>query len=73
LRHGGYSRVQVRSVAPRHFVLDPYPFADPSLSICFPARQVEGKVFHSAEELRRQFREAPVEMLTVTLGGELRA
>jgi hypothetical protein len=68
LRDGGYSRVEVRSVAPRHFVLDPYPFADPSLSICFPARQVERKVFHSAEELRRQFREAPVEMLTVTLG-----
>jgi hypothetical protein len=67
LRGGEYHRVDVRSVAPRHFILDPYPFAEPFLSFLFPARQVEGKVFNSAEELRRRFREAPLEMLSVTL------
>src|SRR6202140_529558 len=32
LRAGGHSRVQVRTAGPRHFVLDPYPFDDLSLS-----------------------------------------
>jgi hypothetical protein len=67
LRGGGYSRVDVQSAAPRHFILDPYPFTEPSLSFVFPARQVEGKRFNSAEELRRRFVAAPVEMLSVTV------
>src|SRR3984957_13266964 len=32
LRAGGYSRVQVRTAGSRHFVLDPYPFAETSLT-----------------------------------------
>ena len=28
LRDGGHVPVQVRAIAPRHFVLDPYPFAE---------------------------------------------
>lgn len=66
-RDGSHSRVAVRTVAPRHFVLDPYPFAERSLTFQFPARHVKGKLFSSASELQRQFTAAPVEILTVTL------
>jgi len=67
LRDGGYSTVQVRSVGKRHFVLDPYPFAEPSLSFQFPARHVSGQVFSSSAELQREFIVAPPEVLTVTV------
>ena len=67
LRDGGQSRVEVRRAGPRHFVLDPYPFAEPALSFRFPARHVEGKAFSSAADLQRQFDAAPVEMLSVTV------
>jgi hypothetical protein len=66
LRAGGYSRVEVRPVGSRHFVLDPYPFSEPSLSFRFPARHVAGKTFSSAAELQARFDAAPVEMLSVT-------
>jgi len=64
---GGHSRVEVKSTGPRHFVLDPYPFAEPSLTFSFPARKVEGKIFGSAAELQRRFQAATVEILSVTL------
>jgi len=67
LRNGRYSRVEVKSVAPRHFILTPYPFAEPWLSFLFPARRVEGFVFQTAEELQKKFSDAPVEMLSVTV------
>ena len=67
LRVGGHSTVQVRPAGSRHFVLNPYPFAEPSLSFDFPARHVRGKVFSSAAELQREFGAAPVETLTVTV------
>jgi hypothetical protein len=67
LRGGGHSRVEVRSVAPRHFVLDPYPFSEPSLSFLFPARRVEGVVLKSAAELQERYNHASVEMLSVTV------
>jgi len=67
LRGGGHGRVEVRSVSPRHFILDPYPFTEPSLSFLFPARRVEGVVFNSAAELQKQYNNAPVEMLSVTV------
>jgi Protein of unknown function (DUF3891) len=67
LRDGQHTRVKVRTAGPRHFVLEPYPFAEPSLSFVFPARHVEGKVFSSAAELQQQFASAPVETLTVTV------
>jgi hypothetical protein len=66
LQGGGHSTVQVRTVAPRHFVLDPYPFSVQSLSFRFPARHVEGKLFRSAAELQQRFVAAPPEMLSVT-------
>ena len=53
LRDGGHCRVDVTSIGCRHFVLDPYPFGEPSLSLLFPARHVEGKVFSSAAELQQ--------------------
>lgn len=67
LRGGGYSRVEVRSPASRHFILDPYPFTVPSLSFLFPARRVEGVVFKSAAELQKHYNNAPIEMLSVTV------
>jgi hypothetical protein len=67
LRDGGHSRVAVRSAGERHFVLDPYPFDQPSLRFTFPARHVKGKVFSSAAELQKQFATAPVEKLSVTV------
>ncbi len=67
LRGGGYSRVEVRSVGTRHFALNPYPFAEPSLSLAFPARRIEGKVFESAGELQKRFHAAKVETLSVSV------
>jgi hypothetical protein len=68
LRAGGYTRVEVKSVGSRQFVLDPYPFAKESLTFEFPARHVAGKTFASAADLQRQFDAAPREMLEVTVG-----
>jgi len=67
LRDGGHTRVQVHTVAPRHFALEPYPFAEPTLTFQFPARHVKGKLFAAAAELQNQFNDAPVEILSVTL------
>ena len=67
LREGGHARVKVRSAGSRRFVLEPYPFAAPSLSFRFPARHVTGKLFTSAAELQAQFVAAPPEMLSVTV------
>lgn len=67
LRDRGHIPVQVRTIAPRHFVLDPYPFADTSLTFQFPARQIKGKIFSSSAELQHAFEVAPVEMLSVTV------
>jgi len=67
LRDGTRTRVNVTSVAPRHFVLDPYPLAEPSLTFHFPARQIKGAVFQSAAELQTLYHHAPVETLSVTV------
>jgi len=66
-RHGKHAPVQVRAIATRHFVLDPYPFAEPSISFQFPARHVKSKLFSSAKELQDAFAAAPVETLSVTV------
>jgi hypothetical protein len=70
LRDGGYSRVEVRSTGPRHFVLSPYPFTEPALHFSFPARHVEGKLFSSAAELQQRFEAATVEKLTVRVSAD---
>ena len=59
--------ITVRSVGERHFVLEPYPFDEPSLTFRFPARHVKGKLFSSAGGLQKEFASAPVKMLSVTL------
>ena len=70
LRDGGRARVQARSISSRHFILDPYPFAENSLTFHFPARHVKGKTYSQAAELRHAFSEAPVETLSVTVSAE---
>jgi hypothetical protein len=68
LRTGGQSRVEVRSAGLRHFVLEPYPFAEPVLNFRFPARHVEGRTFSSSTDLQQKFDAAPIAMLSVTVG-----
>jgi Protein of unknown function (DUF3891) len=67
LSDGGHIQVQVRTIAPRHFVLDPYPFAEPSLTFRFPARHIKDKIFSSSSELQGAFSAAPVDTLSVTV------
>jgi Protein of unknown function (DUF3891) len=67
LRDGARGRIDVRWNGSRNFVLEPYPFAEPSLSFKFPARHVEGKRFSSSAELQERFAAAPVELLWVTV------
>lgn len=66
-RDGGHFPIQVRAKGTRHFVLDPYPLAEPSLSFQFPARHIQGKLFSEAKQLQDAFQAAPVEMLSVTV------
>jgi hypothetical protein len=67
VRGGESRRVDVRAVGPRHFVLHPYPFADPSLTFQFPARHVGGKVFSTSADLQERYSAAPVEVLSVVV------
>jgi hypothetical protein len=67
LNNGGTAEVKVTSMAPRHFRLAPWPFAEPETSFTFPARHVEGKLFPSSEAFAGAFNAAPVEHLTVLL------
>ena len=67
LRNGEHVPVQVRTMAPRHFVLDPYPFGECSLTFHFQARHIKGKSFPSSAELQHVFNAAPVEILHVTI------
>jgi hypothetical protein len=67
LRDGNHTPIQVRAKASRHFLLDPYPFAEPSLTFHFPARHVQGRIFASATELQQRFNAATIETLSVTV------
>jgi hypothetical protein len=69
-RDGKRISVQARAIATRHFVLEPYPFAEPSLTFQFPARHAKGKLFSEAKELQAAFASAPVEMLSVTVSAK---
>ena len=64
---GDRKAVNVRSAGARHFILDPYPFAEPVLTFRFPARHVKGKLFSSGKELQDAFNAAAVETLSVTV------
>jgi hypothetical protein len=67
LNNGGTAEVSVHPLAPRHFRLTPWPFAQPQLIFKFPARHVEGRFFSNAETLESAFHAAPIEQLTVML------
>jgi hypothetical protein len=64
---GGESRIAVERVGERHFRLDPYPFAEPTLVFELPARHAEGKHFSTAEELQKKFYAAAPVQLPVTI------
>lgn len=66
-RNGERLRVQVRSPGSRHFLLDPYPFPESSLTFEFPARHIQGKIFATAADLQTEFDAAPVQRLAVTV------
>ena len=67
LNGGGHRTIAVQPAAERTFVLDPYPFADPSITFTFPARFVRCKTFSAGAELQEAFAEAPVAQLQVTV------
>ena len=67
LNGGGTAEVKVLPIAPRHFHLAPWPFAEPELSFTFPARHVAGKIFADSQSLEAAFHAAPAEQLIVTL------
>ena len=67
MNDGGTSEVRVIPLGPRQYRLLPWPFAEPDLTFTFPARQVQGKLFQSSEELQSAFASAPSEQLGVEL------
>jgi hypothetical protein len=64
---GTQTEIQVAPQGNRTFRLDPYPFAEPTLTLTFPARHLTGKTFTSSADLQHQFSNAPVEQLSVTI------
>jgi Protein of unknown function (DUF3891) len=67
LRNGSAAEVQVTALGERHFHLEPWPFREVFLTLAFPARHVQGKLFDTAAQLQAAFDSAPVTTLTVTL------
>jgi Protein of unknown function (DUF3891) len=67
LNDGSYRPVAVEPIGERSFRLDPYPFSQPSLTLSFPARHVERKVFDTHDELQARFTAALPEQLQVTV------
>lgn len=65
--NGEAAEVKVIPIEPRHFRLEPWPFAEKELIFKFPARHVVGKTFADAHALEARFYDAPVEQLTVKL------
>jgi Protein of unknown function (DUF3891) len=65
--NGTQSEIQVEPQGNRTFRLTPYPFAEPTLTLTFPARHINGKTFATSTELQNQFAKASVEYLTVTI------
>jgi hypothetical protein len=66
-RDGAHSPIQVRPIASRHFILEPYPFPESSLTFHFPARHIQGKIFSSSSELQSAVEAAPKQILSVTV------
>jgi len=59
--------VEVTPIAPRHFRLDPWPFAEEQLTFTFPARHIDRHLFNQSNDLEKAFHAAPVDELSVTL------
>ncbi len=64
---GGHKEIHVTPLGNRHFRLQPYPFAEDSITVHFPARHIDRKIFTTSEELQEQFALAPVDDLSVTV------
>jgi hypothetical protein len=64
---GEATKVRVLPMGPRHFRLEPWPFAEAEMSFRFPARHVEGEIFSSSAELEMAYVAAASETLTVRL------
>jgi hypothetical protein len=67
LNDGGTSEVRVVPIGPRHFRLEPWPFAESEKMSNFPARHVEGEIFGSSAELEMAYAAARSETMTVRL------
>lgn len=67
LNDGGVAEVNVIPIEPRHFRLEPWPFAGKKLTFKIPARHVAGKTFGDARELETRFYDVVVKQLAVTL------
>jgi hypothetical protein len=67
LNDGSTFEVKVFPVAPRHFRLSPWPFAESELTFRFPAKHVEGRVFGSSAELDKAYSAAEEMQLSITL------
>jgi Protein of unknown function (DUF3891) len=66
-KDGGGESIVVESLGERYFCLTPYPLDVSPVTVQFPVRHVEGKIFANAEALQQQFANAEVTMLTVTV------
>lgn len=64
---GSATPVRVQPVAPRSFVLDPYPFDEAHLTFHVRAKHVTGKTFTGSAELEARFTAATHELLTITI------
>jgi hypothetical protein len=67
VKDGSRRPVNVEHLGERHFRLSPYPFTKSPLTIHFSARFVRSSHFGSDEELRKEFNEAVIERLSVTI------
>jgi len=67
LSDGGSAEIAVLPLGPRHFRLNPWPFAAPELTFVFPARHVTGHTFSSSASLDEAFHAARVQQLRVRL------
>ena len=64
---GSASPIRVQPLAPRSFLLSPYPFDRPGLQFQVQARHVPGKRFVSNEQLAERFHAAQPEPLSISI------
>jgi len=67
LANGTASPVAVEALGERHFRLSPYPFDVSPLTVEFPARHVDGKMFGTAADLQQEYAAAEVAPLSATI------